>query len=106
MADWCAVRTNAEAITALEGARVPAGPVYRMAETLADPHVRASDFFTKVDFPGLPTAPIAATPVKLHTTPGSVRRRPPMLGEHTDEVLSELGYSKAEIAALKKEGAV
>jgi crotonobetainyl-CoA:carnitine CoA-transferase CaiB-like acyl-CoA transferase len=106
MADWCAARTSNEAITALEGARVPAGPVYRMAETIADPHVRASDFFTRVEFPGLPPAPVAATPVKLHATPGSVRTRPPMLGEHTDQILGELGYSKAEIAALKKEGAV
>jgi crotonobetainyl-CoA:carnitine CoA-transferase CaiB-like acyl-CoA transferase len=106
MSAWCAERTNAEAIAALEGARVPAGPVYKMAETIADPHVKASDIFTTVEFPGLPPAPIASTPVKLHGTPGTVRRRPPVLGEHTDEILSELGFSKAEIAALKNEGAV
>lgn len=106
MSEWCASRTSAEAIAALEGARVPAGPVYQMAETIADPHVRSQDFFTQVNFPGLPEAPIAATPVKLHTTPGTVRRRPPVLGEHTDEILRELGYSKAEIAALRNEGAV
>ncbi len=106
MAQWCAERKNADAIAALEGARVPAGPVYKMAETIADPHVNASDIFTTVQFPGLPPAPIASTPVKLHGTPGTVRRRPPVLGEHTDEILNELGFSKAEIAALKKEGAV
>lgn len=104
--EWCKDKTSAEAIAAFEGARVPAGPVYKMRETLEDPHVRASDIFTSVDFPGLPRTPIAATPVKLHGTPGNVRRRPPVLGEHTNEVLSELGFSAAEIAALTKEGAI
>ena len=103
---WCASRTRDEAIAAFEKARVPAGPVYRMRETLEDPHVKAGGFFTSVDFPGIGTAPIAATPVKLHATPGEVRRRPPMLGEHNDEVLRELGYSDSEITALKESGAV
>ncbi len=58
-----------------------------------------------VDFPGIGAAKVAATPVKLHGTPGTVRRRPPTLGEHTDEVLRELGFSAMEIAALKQEGA-
>jgi crotonobetainyl-CoA:carnitine CoA-transferase CaiB-like acyl-CoA transferase len=104
--DWCAARSNAEVIAAFEQARVPAGPVYRMRETLGDPHVKAGDFFTSVDYPGIGPAPVAATPVKLHGTPGEVRKRPPMLGEHNEEVLRELGYSSEEIAALKKDGTV
>ncbi len=103
---WCATRSSAEVITAFEAARVPAGPVYHLHETLADPHVRAGGFFTDVDYPGIGTAPVAATPVKLHGTPGEIRKRPPTLGEHNDEVLSELGYSAEEIAALIKSGAV
>ena len=48
-----------------------------MRETLDDPHVRAAGFFTEIDFPGSARAPIAATPVKLHDTPGEMRTRPP-----------------------------
>ncbi|HEX4293345.1 MAG TPA: CoA transferase [Rhizomicrobium sp.] len=103
---WIAERSSDEAIAAFESARVPAGPVYRPRQTLDDPHVKAGGFFTEIDFPGIGKAPVAATPVKLHGTPGEVRARPPMLGEHTDLVLRELGYSAAEIAALKQEGAV
>jgi crotonobetainyl-CoA:carnitine CoA-transferase CaiB-like acyl-CoA transferase len=104
--EWCASRSSAEVISAFEAARVPAGPVYHLRETLDDPHVKAGGFFTDIDFPGIGKAPVAATPVKLHATPGEIRKRPPVLGEHTDEVLKELGYSDAEIAVLKESGAV
>ena len=104
--DWCAGRSSAQTIAAFEAARVPAGPVYRLRETLDDPHVKDGDFFANVDYPGIGPAPVAATPVKLHATPGEVRKRPPMLGEHTEEVLRELGYSDSEIAAFKQDGTV
>jgi crotonobetainyl-CoA:carnitine CoA-transferase CaiB-like acyl-CoA transferase len=106
LGEWCASRTTADAIAAFEGARVPAGPVYTMREALADPQVGATDIFTGIDFPGIGKAPVASTPVKLHATPGEVRMRPPLLGEHTDEVLKELGYSAAQIAALRDDGVV
>lgn len=104
--EWCAGLTSAEAIAAFEAARVPAGPVYTMRQTLDDPHVQASGIFTDVEFPGIGVAPVAATPVKLHETPGTVRTRPPMLGEHSDDVLHGLGYSDSEIAAMKADGVV
>jgi len=103
---WIADKTRDEAITAFESARVPAGPVYTMREALDDVHVKAGDFFRAIAFPGLPNARVAATPVKLHDTPGEIRTRPPLLGEHTGEVLHELGYSAMEIAALQQEGAI
>jgi crotonobetainyl-CoA:carnitine CoA-transferase CaiB-like acyl-CoA transferase len=104
--EWCATRTSAEAIAAFEAARVPAGPLYTMRQALDDPHVRKNDIFTNVDFPGIGEAPVAATPVKLHGTPGEVRRRAPTLGEHNDEILHELGYSVEEIGDLRRSGAV
>jgi len=104
--EWCQSRTSADAIAAFEKARVPAGPVYRPRETLADPHVVAGEFFATVDYPGIGLAPVAATPVKLHETPGTVRTRPPLLGEHTDEILQGLGYSDTEIEKLKASGAI
>ncbi|HEY2446978.1 MAG TPA: CoA transferase [Rhizomicrobium sp.] len=106
ISEWCAARSTSEVIAECEAARVPAGPVYRMRETLEDPHVRASDFLTAIDFPGIGSAPIAATPVKLHATPGEIRRRPPLLGEHNREILAELGYRDSEIVALEKEGTI
>jgi crotonobetainyl-CoA:carnitine CoA-transferase CaiB-like acyl-CoA transferase len=107
MREWCAGRTTAEALATLERARIPAGPVYSPQQALDDPHVRAAGILQPVDYPGLPApAPISATPVRLTATPGSIRERPPRLGEHTDVVLARLGYSAAEIAGLREKGVV
>jgi len=107
MARWCAERTTAQALEELERARVPAGPVLSPAQVLADPHVAARQIFKKIEYPGLPRpAPVADTPVKLSETPGGIRQRPPLLGEHTDAILQQLGFNAAEIGALRKARAV
>jgi crotonobetainyl-CoA:carnitine CoA-transferase CaiB-like acyl-CoA transferase len=60
-----------------------------------------------VTYPGIErTLPLAPTPIELSETPGTYRRRAPLVGEHTDEILAGLGYNDAEIAALREEGVI
>jgi crotonobetainyl-CoA:carnitine CoA-transferase CaiB-like acyl-CoA transferase len=107
MSRWCAERTTAEALEALAKAKIPSGPVLKPQQTLDDPHIQAMGFFQPTEFPGAPRpAPLAKVPVWLSETPGSIRRRAPKLGEHTDQILAELGYTKQAIAALREKGVV
>lgn len=106
-ARWAAERTSADALAELEKARIPAGPVYSPQQALDDPHIQAMNYLKPVEFPGLPgAAPIMETPLRLSRTPGSVRERAPLLGEHTDAILTELGYTAEEISSFRAEGVI
>jgi crotonobetainyl-CoA:carnitine CoA-transferase CaiB-like acyl-CoA transferase len=89
--EWTSTRTKAQVVAAL-APRVPVGPVHTAPDILDDPHVAARNMVVDVPHPGAPHAmAIVGSPIHLTATPSGIYRRPPLLGEHTDEVLAELG---------------
>lgn len=105
--EWAATRTTEEALAELEKARIPAGAVNTPQQALDDPHIAAMGYLQPMEFPGLPgPAPIMETPVRLSQTPGTLHMRAPLLGEHTQSILTDLGYSEAEIEAFQAEGII
>lgn len=106
MGAWLAERTTAEAIAVLSEAKIPAGPVLSPQQVLDDPHVRDAGLFRDVAYPGLATPAPLVEPGARFSGFALAQRRPPTAGEHTDEVLAELGYGAAEIAALREGGVV
>jgi CoA:oxalate CoA-transferase len=101
-----AQRTTNDWVTALAAKGVPAGPVQDVPQVAADPQLNARDMFVSLEHPAIGPVTFTNTPVKLSRTPGGVRRLPPNVGQHTDELLTELGLDATRIDELREQGVV
>ena len=85
---------------------VPCGPINKVSEVLANPQVLARNMIVDLDHPNVPDLKIPNSPLKLSASPSSIRRPPPLLGQHNEEVLSEEGYTPEQIADLRERGVI
>jgi crotonobetainyl-CoA:carnitine CoA-transferase CaiB-like acyl-CoA transferase len=99
-------RPSADWMREFEAAGIPVGPVNSIGEMLADPQVAARAMVVEVEHPTAGRMKTLGTPMKFSATPTSVMRAAPTLGQHTDEILAGLGYDRAAIERLRREGAV
>jgi crotonobetainyl-CoA:carnitine CoA-transferase CaiB-like acyl-CoA transferase len=99
-------RSRADWLDALEAAKVPCGPINDLADVFADPHVLEREMTVDMPHPLAGNVRLVASPMKFSATPVQYRRAPPLLGEHTSEILGEAGFSDADIAALRGAGAI
>jgi crotonobetainyl-CoA:carnitine CoA-transferase CaiB-like acyl-CoA transferase len=84
----------------------PCGPINDYAAVFADPQVQAREMVVNVDHPTLGAVRALGSPIKMSATPPDPSRRAPLLGEHTDEVLLQAGFSQDEIDRLRSDGAI
>jgi formyl-CoA transferase len=103
--DWTMQRTKHEVMRLLGDAGVPCGACLDTGEVLEDPHLRARDMIVDVDYPTRGTYQTVGSPIKLSDSPVEVRR-PPLLGEHTTELLASLCGLDAEAVKKLKDGGV
>ncbi|MDP6823363.1 MAG: CaiB/BaiF CoA-transferase family protein [Dehalococcoidia bacterium] len=98
--------TRAEVEERFERAELPPGSVYELEEVFRDRQVRHNDMVIEVEHPAYGTVKLTGFPFKLSDTPATLRRSPPVVGEHNEEVLGELGYTSARIRELQSAGVV
>jgi crotonobetainyl-CoA:carnitine CoA-transferase CaiB-like acyl-CoA transferase len=99
-------KTAGEWLEILWKAGIPCGRINEIESLAGDPHLGSRGVFTSVEHPSLGKLGIVAPMPKLSETPGSVRLAPPTLGQHTSEILLQLGFSSSEIAEFRRNGAV
>ncbi|MCC6803556.1 MAG: CoA transferase [Anaerolineae bacterium] len=99
-------RTADEWLATLRAAEVPVGKINTVSEALADPHLLERNFIVELEHPSLGMLRSLATPVHMSMTPLQYAQHPPRLGEHTAQILAELGYSPEQIQQFQSDGVI
>jgi crotonobetainyl-CoA:carnitine CoA-transferase CaiB-like acyl-CoA transferase len=105
VSDLIATRPTAEWVKILDDADIPSVPIQSIDDLPEDPHLKATGFFVDYEHPSEGPLRTTAPPTVFSTTPSGLHRVPPRLGEHTTDVLRELGYDQQRIDALIASGA-
>lgn len=95
-------KDSEEWISLLLGNGIPAGPIFNMKQIWEDDHIKSRNMNVKIDHPELKDSQNIGVIVKLHSTPGQIKRPAPLYGEHTEEILYKLNYSELEINGFIK----
>jgi len=100
--EYFLTRPVADWVEDLQAANVPCGPINDLADVFADPQVLARNMYLEIPHPTLGSIKQTGLPIKFSLTPGGLDRHPPLLGEHNQEILEDLGYSVAQVDKMKE----
>jgi crotonobetainyl-CoA:carnitine CoA-transferase CaiB-like acyl-CoA transferase len=106
LGERCAAYGRDELVERLVAADVLTAPIKSVPEAVDDPQIRHNDMIADIEHPAVGSIRVTGVPVKMHGTPGAVRLPPPLQGQHTEELLAELGYAAGEIESLRAEALV
>lgn len=106
ISDLIATKTGEEWLKIITDAGVPCGPIYTLDKIFADPQVLHREMMVELKHPKAGKIKVTGNPVKLSDTPGEIKTSPPTLGQHTEEILTQLGYNRQDVDKMRQEKAL